>query len=140
MNNSFKVLYYLVIILQYSFNSIFHILNKMNKSPNQKEVDTCFKMEQDVIYLSKSNENNNIYSSVVTITNLTDKYLLFKVYINKIRVYSANPPTSFIPPREKADISIKRIEGEFDPSENDVFMFAAYPVDTVVNSVRDFNK
>lgn len=54
--------------------------------------------------------DQNFYESKLTLTNLTDKCVVFKVYINKNTIYSANPSTSFIPPRDNIIINIKRLE------------------------------
>lgn len=63
----------------------------------------------DKIILSKALEQNQ-YEARLTLTNLIDKYVVFKVYINNSSIYSATPSTSFIKPREKATINIKRQE------------------------------
>ena len=61
------------------------------------------------IVLSR-NLQQSFYDARITITNLLDKYVVFKVYINKSTQYSANPSTSFIKPNETAIVNIKRIE------------------------------
>lgn len=61
------------------------------------------------IVLQKSYDQTYLESKIV-LTNLLDKYVVFKVYINKSAIYSANPSTSFIRPKENISINIKRLE------------------------------
>jgi hypothetical protein len=61
------------------------------------------------ILLSKPNENN-FFEAKLTLTNLTNKFVVFKVYINKSTIYSANPSTSFISPKETTIVNVKRLE------------------------------
>ncbi len=61
------------------------------------------------ILLAKSNDQN-YYEAKLTLNNLTNSFVVFKVYINKSTIYSANPSTSFIPPKEGISINIKRLE------------------------------
>jgi hypothetical protein len=63
----------------------------------------------DKIILGRSNAQA-FYESKITLTNLTNKYVVFKVYINKHTLYSANPANSFIPPKENIALTIKRLE------------------------------
>jgi hypothetical protein len=95
-----------------------------------------FHIDSDKIYLTKkTDESGSYYISKVTLTNLTDKYLLFKVFLTKQKVYSLNPSTSFIPPREKVQVYIKRAEAQEEVSKADIFKFAAYPVDQTITDV-----
>ena len=50
------------------------------------------------------------YESRISINNLTDKYVIFKVYINKNTLYSANPSCTFIKPKDSVVVNIKRLE------------------------------
>ena len=52
----------------------------------------------------------SLFECRLTLTNLTDNYVIFKVYINNSAQYSANPSTSFIKPRDDATINIKRLD------------------------------
>jgi hypothetical protein len=61
------------------------------------------------ITLSKTSDTS-FYESRVVLKNKTDQHVVFKVYINKNTVYSANPSTSFIPPQESIIITVKRLE------------------------------
>lgn len=86
------------------------------------------------IILSKNFEKN-YYESKINLTNLTNNFVVFKVFINKSQLYSANPSTSFIPPRESKYINIKRKSdrGNEDTSK-DKFLIMAFPSE---NQVKD---
>jgi len=56
----------------------------------------------------------SFFESKMTLTNLIDKYVLFKVYINKSSQYSANPSTGYIKPGENMTINVKRVEKVFE--------------------------
>ena len=58
----------------------------------------------------KKQFSQTYFESKVVITNKVDKYVLFKVYINKSTQYSANPSTGFLKPGESNVINIKRVE------------------------------
>jgi hypothetical protein len=61
------------------------------------------------IVLSKTFDQN-FYEARLNLTNLTNQYLVFKVYINKNTIYSANPSTSFIKPQDSVVVNVKRLE------------------------------
>ena len=63
----------------------------------------------DKIKLSKTFDQN-YHEARITLTNLTNNYVVFKVYINKNTIYSANPSSSYIKPKESTTVSIKRLE------------------------------
>jgi hypothetical protein len=60
------------------------------------------------IYLKKILEQS-YHEGRVTLTNITDKFVIYKVYINQNSIYSVNPSTSFIPPRGTVTVFIKRL-------------------------------
>jgi hypothetical protein len=66
----------------------------------------------DKIILNRTSLNP-YYEAKLTLTNLTNKYVVFKVYINKHTLYSANPASSFISPKENLSITIKRLENVY---------------------------
>lgn len=101
---------------------------------NKKQEFKYFELSTDLVTLEKEKGlKQTMLTSSVTLTNLTDKFLLFKVYINKPQgFYSINPSTSFIGPKDKINISIKRIEGD---EGNETFLFSAYPSDIEISSV-----
>jgi hypothetical protein len=61
------------------------------------------------IKLSKTFDQD-YYEARITLTNLTNNYVVFKVYINKNTIYSANPSSSYIKPKESTTINVKRLE------------------------------
>ena len=83
---------------------------------------------------------NPYYEAKITLTNLTSKYVVFKVYINKHTLYSANPASSFIPPKENISITVKRLENtpDGDPSSKDKLFILAFPVNQAIQDVNFF--
>jgi hypothetical protein len=65
------------------------------------------------ILLSKLNDQN-FHEARVTLTNLTTKFVVFKVYINKKTIYSATPSTGYIGPKECIMVNLKRLNKVFD--------------------------
>ncbi len=61
----------------------------------------------DKIILSKNADGK--WFSKITLNNVTHNYIIFKVFINKEQLYSANPSVGFIEPRGNVQITIKRI-------------------------------
>ena len=43
-------------------------------------------------------KSTNYYESKLNLSNLTDNYIVFKIYNNQHTLYSAKPSTSFIKP------------------------------------------
>ncbi len=66
----------------------------------------------DKIILSRQ-FNQTFYEAKLSLTNLLDSYVVFKVYINKSSQYSSNPSTGFIKPKDSVNINIKRLEKVF---------------------------
>lgn len=96
-----------------------------------------FTIDEDKIYLKKYSENNSIfYSSKATLRNITDKFLLVKVYVNKQKVYSTNPSTCYMEPQGSILINIRRQDFTEDNNvKEDIFMFSAYISDVEVKDV-----
>lgn len=53
---------------------------------------------------------NDYYQSRITLNNLTDKFVLFKVFNNKKTTYSSTPNYGFLSPRGDILVEIKRLE------------------------------
>lgn len=98
------------------------------------EQKNYFKANTNKVLFQKAKiSNKDALVSSIVLTNLTDQYILFKVYINKQQgYYSIAPSTSFIAPKGEAFISIKRLEGD---EGNDTFLISGYPTNTVITSV-----
>ena len=101
-----------------------------------KSIPKYFKTDQDKIYLTKKTDLVPVqYWSTLNLINNTDEYLIFKVYINKQKIYSTSPSTSYIEPNKKTEIIIKRQDlGETNISD-EIFMISAYPIDEKLESV-----
>ena len=61
----------------------------------------------DKILLAKGSDGK--WFSRLTLNNLTHSYIIFKVFINKEQLYSANPSVGFIEPTGSVQLTIKRI-------------------------------
>lgn len=60
------------------------------------------------IILSKT--STDYYESKIELKNLTNKYVLFKVFNNKKTTYSSTPNYGFLTPGGSINIEIKRLE------------------------------
>ena len=57
-------------------------------------------------------KNTTYLESKLNLKNLTNNYIIFKVFNNNGKIYSAKPSKSFIPPKETKSIQIKRFTKE----------------------------
>ena len=92
--------------------------------------------------LLPTNNNSNYLGAKLNLRNLTNEYIIFKVYNNNRNqnlVYSAKPSTSFIPPMESTSVSIKRFSKKEKISEecNDKFLLLLYITDKVINNIEE---
>ena len=82
--------------------------------------------------------NLNYLESKLNVHNLTNEYIIFKVFNNQRSLYSAKPSTSFIPPMETTSITIKRFKKEEKISEieqgKDKFLLIFYIINKVINN------
>ena len=78
---------------------------------------------------------SNYYESKLNLTNLTNEYVVFKIYNNQRSVYSAKPSVSFIRPRDTTYVSIKRFKKEEVPSRigKDKFLLQFYTINKIIN-------
>ena len=74
--------------------------------------------------------------SKLNIKNLTNNYVIFKVFNNNTTIYSAKPSKSFIPPKERKDIYIKRFTKDETASKKgkDQFLFMFYSINKIINN------
>ena len=74
--------------------------------------------------------------SKLNIKNLTNNYVIFKVFNNNTTIYSAKPAKSFIPPKERKDIYIKRFTKDETASKKgkDQFLFMFYSINKIINN------
>ena len=85
-----------------------------------------------ILYQSK---NSNFLESKLNFTNLTNDYVIFKLYNNQHTLYSVKPSTSFILPKETTKINIKRFKKDDDQSKigKDKFLLLFYTINKVIN-------
>jgi len=90
----------------------------------------------------RKNENEYFEASI-TLKNITNNYLIFKVYINKVdanqkSIYVPKPSTSFIKPNDYVKIKVNRYYNkaieENNNSNNDKFLIKIHSIEKVVNS------
>ena len=80
-------------------------------------------------------KNSNFFESKLNLSNLTNEYVIFKLYINQRALYSAKPSTSFIKPKETAHVLIKRFAKDDNQSSSgkDRFILLFYTINKIIN-------
>jgi tRNA/tmRNA/rRNA uracil-C5-methylase (TrmA/RlmC/RlmD family) len=80
-------------------------------------------------------KNSNYFESKLNLSNLTNEYVIFKLYINQRSLYSAKPSTSFIKPKETAHVLIKRFAKDDNQSSagKDRFLLYFYTINKIIN-------
>ncbi len=80
--------------------------------------------------------NSNYYESKLNLSNLSNEYVLFKIYNNQHALYSAKPSTSYIAPKDKANVLIKRFSKEENKSKvgKDRFLLCFYTINKIINN------
>ena len=86
--------------------------------------------------LTPSKEKSFIESKL-NIKNLTNNYVIFKIYNSKQNLYSVKPSKSFIPPKETKNISVKRFTKEESPSKKDQMLLIFYSIDKIIKDNDD---
>ena len=84
----------------------------------------------------KKNNDTDYYQSILCITNKSNHYIIFKIYINqKSSLYNVNPSTSFLKPNNQINIQVRKFEQE-EENENtkDKFLINFYAVNRVIES------
>ena len=81
-------------------------------------------------------KNNQYIESKLNIKNLTNNYVIFKIFNNNTNIYSVKPSKSFIPPKERKDIYIKRFTKEEITTKKckDQFLFIFYSIDKIISN------
>lgn len=104
----------------------------MEKSQNQNI--SIVQVFPDPLVITQTGNSNN-YESKLNLTNLTNEYVVFKIYSNQQALYSAKPSTSFIPPKETAYVSIKRFKKDEEQTKvgKDKFLLVFYTINKVIN-------
>ena len=81
-------------------------------------------------------KNTQYIESKLNIKNLTNNYVIFKIFNNNTNIYSVKPSKSFIPPKERKDINIKRFTKEEITAKKckDQFLFIFYSIDKIISN------
>jgi hypothetical protein len=81
-------------------------------------------------------KNTTYLESKLNLRNLTNNYIIFKVFNNNGKIYSAKPSKSFIPPKETKSIQIKRFTKEDFSSkkEGEQFLLLFFSIDKIINN------
>lgn len=84
------------------------------------------------------NNSSNYYESKLNLTNLTNEYVIFKLFNNQRLLYSAKPSTSFIPPKESVSISIKKFQrGDESQIGKDKFLLIFHTINRVISDKEE---
>ena len=86
-----------------------------------------------------SSKISNQLESNLNIKNLTNDYIIFKIYNNQQFKYTVKPSTSFISPMEMKTVSVKRFKSEEieTSSLKDKFLLIFYKVNRVINNNQE---
>ena len=81
-------------------------------------------------------KNTQYIESKLNIKNLTNNYVIFKIFNNNTNIYSVKPSKSFIPPKERKDIYIKRFTKEEITTKKckDQFLLIFYSIDKIISN------
>ena len=82
------------------------------------------------------NKDTSYIESKINIKNLTNNYVIFKIFNNNTTIYSCKPSKSFIAPKETKDIHVKRFTKEETNAKKgkDQFLFMFYSIDKIINN------
>ena len=80
-------------------------------------------------------KNSSYYESKLNLSNLTNDYVLFKLYNNQHTLYSAKPSCSFIRPKETANVLIKRFSKDDIQAKpgKDKFLLNFFTINKIIN-------
>ena len=90
----------------------------------------------DPLILTQSNSADYL-ESVLNLHNLTNDYIIFRIFNNQRSLYSAKPSTSFIKPMETTKITIKRFNKEKkiqSEQGKDKFLLLFYTINKIINN------
>ena len=81
-------------------------------------------------------KNSPYLESKLNLKNLTNNYVIFKIFNSNSKIYSAKPSKSFIPPKESKNINIKRFTKEEMSSNKgkEQFLLLFYTIDKIINN------
>ena len=84
----------------------------------------------------RKNNDKDYFQSYLSITNKSNNYIIFKIYINKkSSSYNVYPSTSFLKPKSQTNVIIRKYNKK-QQNENisDIFLIRFYSVNKVVES------
>jgi hypothetical protein len=105
----------------------------------QKKYVEC---EEYTVILQKGIDNSP--KGKIVLKNITQNYIVYKIYMNKENTYTLTQSTGFILPEAKTEIGIRRnfevksvLQKDFDEKDlaDEKFMIRAFPINGSVTSV-----
>ena len=94
------------------------------------KTESIITLNKDEIFLKKN--QNNFYDDFLEIINLTDSYIIYKIFVNVKGIYSTTPASSYIKPKDKIKVYIKR-EITTESLSNEQIKIQAYKESEVVD-------
>ena len=96
------------------------------------------KIEPNPLSLKISKDNENKIPNVISIQNLTNKYLIFKLLINNKGILLGKPSTSFIPPSQNISVEIDVYKNDLslDEYKKTKILMTFIPCDEEIKSVE----
>ena len=92
-------------------------------------------VDSNKVIFTKSKQN--IYLSTLSIQNISKNVVIYKIFINKSKIYRASPSEGFLSPKGSIKISIKRTASEATPSEKpDQVLIIAFETNQVIKTVN----
>jgi len=84
----------------------------------------------------KKNKEQSFHSGTIILNNLVNKFTIFKIFINKNRLYRASPSEGYVAPHSNASVTIKRTSSELTTNEKpDQFLIVAFVTDKLIHNV-----
>ncbi len=87
----------------------------------------------------RKNNNNDYYESNLSITNKSNHYIIFKIYVNqKQSNYNVNPSTSFLKPNSQLNVQVrKNITENIEENTKDKFLIRFFAINTTIESIEE---
>ena len=81
-------------------------------------------------------KNSTFVESKIKIKNLSDSYIIYKIFSNNKGIYTVKPSKSFILPKETKDIHIKRFcKSEYSSNAGkEAFILIIYTINKIINN------
>ena len=87
----------------------------------------------------RKNNDNDYYESNLSITNKSNHYIIFKIYVNqKQSHYNVNPSTSFLKPNSQLKVQVrKNITENIEENTKDKFLIRFFAINTIIESIEE---